>query len=776
MLRRALTDFVCVLFVFAICDGAAAQSPGVTELIKAMRQPEPPASLSIVHELQSIGSCDHLVFSADGTHLAAVFDGTSIVVWDVATGKPVSAQQLATQERVTALGISADGAQVVVGHPTAPPSTIDVRSGKTIQEYPPVGAEVAVARFTAEGTPVFLDKTGKFHVIGGQPATVQVGSGAPQALAISSDGQLAAAGKDAETKLHFAKRVDGKWQDLSVVAIGGKCAIATSWIAYTDQRKRQLLLVPTDPARGRAACAHRYRFIDSWLAITPDSKTVMLTSYDGHIELIDMATPGFSRVIAINRALRSFAMGPDGLTLAWSDGTQRTVLARLPATLESRRAMTSRTLRQWLTDKKYQALEELFAQFDHDFAPLPWAPNESPQSVLSDLLVLPDGAWEEWPDIARKVNDWMAARPEATLPKLLLADIYVHRAWEARGSGFALTVSPEGWKGFRQNMAEAAHLVAPLCDRDDPPAHALTLLFAIALAADPDEEELAEAEARLFKLYPTALEPNYFRCQKLMQRWGGAPDDLASFATRSAGNLQGPAADGHYARLALSQACYYAREDFIAQSGLDLERTLRGVKHLAEHAPDKQALAVFGLWLSNHHQRPDDFQWFAAKLSNVDIHSVWPPTLRDVRDADYFQRTVGAPPLMETLVASASPLIVADTPARPWGRWFMIGLGAGVAVAIALLMFQRRTLHRAAGTMNKKVLEDILEREGYRPTCYDLEGQQLPERLTLAKQDGRWCVYYSEKGLKSDLRFFESEAEACEYLLAGIRSERTAKR
>jgi len=51
--------------------------------------------------------------------------------------------------------------------------------------------------------------------------------------------------------------------------------------------------------------------------------------------------------------------------------------------------------------------------------------------------------------------------------------------------------------------------------------------------------------------------------------------------------------------------------------------------------------------------------------------------------------------------------------------------------------------------MNKRLLREILQREDFREDCYDLEGGLLPERLTLAKESGTWCVYYSERGLQS---------------------------
>ena len=71
--------------------------------------------------------------------------------------------------------------------------------------------------------------------------------------------------------------------------------------------------------------------------------------------------------------------------------------------------------------------------------------------------------------------------------------------------------------------------------------------------------------------------------------------------------------------------------------------------------------------------------------------------------------------------------------------------------------------------MNIQALQEILKQEGFRSDYYDLEGGLLPERLTLGQEGDRWCVYYSERGLQSDKRYFDSEDAACDYFLTQMR-------
>ena len=72
--------------------------------------------------------------------------------------------------------------------------------------------------------------------------------------------------------------------------------------------------------------------------------------------------------------------------------------------------------------------------------------------------------------------------------------------------------------------------------------------------------------------------------------------------------------------------------------------------------------------------------------------------------------------------------------------------------------------------MNKSELEHTLEREGFDPRVYSLNGGLPNDRLCLADEGGRWCVYYTERGVRFDEEWFASESDACVHLLHELRS------
>lgn len=77
--------------------------------------------------------------------------------------------------------------------------------------------------------------------------------------------------------------------------------------------------------------------------------------------------------------------------------------------------------------------------------------------------------------------------------------------------------------------------------------------------------------------------------------------------------------------------------------------------------------------------------------------------------------------------------------------------------------------------MNKADLQRKLAEEKFNPRAYSLDEEQKDEALCLRIDDGKWVVYYSERGLQTGKESFEDESAACEFLLSEMRSDPTTK-
>lgn len=71
--------------------------------------------------------------------------------------------------------------------------------------------------------------------------------------------------------------------------------------------------------------------------------------------------------------------------------------------------------------------------------------------------------------------------------------------------------------------------------------------------------------------------------------------------------------------------------------------------------------------------------------------------------------------------------------------------------------------------MNRQELGETLHREGINPNAYALFGGHPSEQYVIDVRPGGWVVYYSERGLESDLQEFDTEDAACRFLLERLR-------
>ena len=77
--------------------------------------------------------------------------------------------------------------------------------------------------------------------------------------------------------------------------------------------------------------------------------------------------------------------------------------------------------------------------------------------------------------------------------------------------------------------------------------------------------------------------------------------------------------------------------------------------------------------------------------------------------------------------------------------------------------------------MTRDELRRLLEEQAIRTDAYALSGASIDEAYVLSVEGAEWMVYYSERGLKSGLRRFKEESEACDYIYELISGDPTTK-
>ena len=110
-------------------------------------------------------------------------------------------------------------------------------------------------------------------------------------------------------------------------------------------------------------------------------------------------------------------------------------------------------------------------------------------------------------------------------------------AWDARGTGWANTVTPEGWKLFHERLARAADVLGVAYDAHPTDPGAPTLMLGVAVEDDysPEQAEVWYRRAvranpdRRPTRYDGLNDPYTVRLGMLQPRWGGSEEAMLAF-------------------------------------------------------------------------------------------------------------------------------------------------------------------------------------------------------------------------------------------------------
>jgi Domain of unknown function (DUF4034) len=193
-----------------------------------------------------------------------------------------------------------------------------------------------------------------------------------------------------------------------------------------------------------------------------------------------------------------------------------------------------------------------------------------------------DGQWEEF---ISKLQSWADAYPQSPAPLVALGDCYVTWAWKARGSGYANTVTDEGWRLMKERLRKAREYLeaAEKLPVKDPAVYNALLRVALGQGWDKDEMDAVFQKG-------IQLEPNYQQLYEskayfLLPRWYGRPGEWETFAQEAADARGGDEGDILYMSIARSEA-WSESEDFFKNTSISYDRMQRGFEVSLKRYPN----------------------------------------------------------------------------------------------------------------------------------------------------------------------------------------------
>ena len=188
-------------------------------------------------------------------------------------------------------------------------------------------------------------------------------------------------------------------------------------------------------------------------------------------------------------------------------------------------------------------------------------------ALLPDALTGLFAAHRKWDDYRKRLERWRSEQPQSRGAVLAAAAYWLAYAWDARGSGYANTVSPEGAALFRDRVRKALRVLdeAPSTARDNPVWYQLKLSGQLYTGSAQEEMDATlEAGTVAFPRYwPLRL----LRLSGLHPRWRGSFEAIDTYIARQVTKVDGEEQAVLYTRL------YWATQQLLTPPASVFEQT-----------------------------------------------------------------------------------------------------------------------------------------------------------------------------------------------------------
>ena len=212
-------------------------------------------------------------------------------------------------------------------------------------------------------------------------------------------------------------------------------------------------------------------------------------------------------------------------------------------------------------------------------------PDQASEMFLEYMgLHVANHKWQHGGDMKERadllLDRWRKVAPKSMFVPALTAIHQRRLAWEARGTGFANTVTAEGAKVFEQKMLAVAALLKPIFQLDHPPTRAYSIAYDVAMSLGLPTEVTKNLNASMMKTPIRSSTPAHAAVVlSLLPRWHGEPGDSERYITAIANKLGGDEGDCMYANLMLYAANYYPSDESASNYlEYDPKRVLKGLQ------------------------------------------------------------------------------------------------------------------------------------------------------------------------------------------------------
>jgi hypothetical protein len=194
-------------------------------------------------------------------------------------------------------------------------------------------------------------------------------------------------------------------------------------------------------------------------------------------------------------------------------------------------------------DEKKQVQEWLDLGREHlgKAASDPDAPESLLREISVQLMVIGSAVSGDGKAGSDKIFDLLTtARPGSALPLLLKGEFYIKYAWDARGSGWANTVTPDGWQKMAERLSVAEEALNEAWKKNPDDSAAPIAMLQVELGQGKGRPIMETWYQRAMKADPNSYDACSKKMYYLEPKWHGSEEAMLAFGRElvAAGNWE----------------------------------------------------------------------------------------------------------------------------------------------------------------------------------------------------------------------------------------------
>jgi hypothetical protein len=228
------------------------------------------------------------------------------------------------------------------------------------------------------------------------------------------------------------------------------------------------------------------------------------------------------------------------------------------------------------------------------------------------------GQRKEWFD--RLDKEVLAKTPkDSPVPHVAAGVFLIQYAWDARGKGFANTVTEEGWKAFKERLTEAERRLTKAWELDTSCAPAAANMIRVCMGLEHDRDEMEKWFRRALEADPNHKPAVTYKMNYLAPKWHGSREELLEFGRQLAKTdrwdtslpLELVSAHHELANESRNIMGYFRGDPEVWK---DIEPVLEAMRKKHPDSPLGASLYLYYAWLSDRNAAQADEYVRAQKL------------------------------------------------------------------------------------------------------------------------------------------------------------------